>query len=186
MPAPIESRQTLADSLAAAGFWESLPASTQAARQTAFIEGERLDLTVKELGWWADGEDLAEGEIETMLSSMAEALAARGVVLQIETLEAPHAQGSGGYAIRINGTDLDLYRYDPNSELLPLSDDPWMDCTLIPLARVNQLLEAAGSPDRAIVFRPGANDGLVLLLTPDLIEIIQAKRGWFDEIAVPI
>jgi hypothetical protein len=185
VPAPIEDRQALADSLAAAGFWLGLPTPIQSDRKHAFVEGQRLEETVEELGWWADGEDLAEGDIETMLSSMVGALNDRGVALQVETIEGPHEPGSSGYVIRINGIDLELYRYHPERRLLPLSHDPWRDCTVLPLARVNELLNGAGSADRLLVFRPGANDGVVLLLPPNQIEIIESNRGWFDEIVVP-
>jgi hypothetical protein len=185
MASSTEPRQAVAKSLEEAGFWSQLPAAQQKSRQQEFVDGTPPDLTVEELGWWADGENLAEGDVETLLSQMSEAISARGVTLEVETTEGPHDLGSNGYSIRINGVDLDLYRYDPDSELLPLSEDPWTDCTVFPLARVNELLEGAGSSDRVVVFRPGGNDGFVLLLTHALIATVEDNRSWFDNFIVP-
>ena len=185
MASSAEPRQAAAKVLEEAGFWSQLPVDQQRGREQEFIDGTPPDLTVEELGWWTDGENLAEGDVETLLSEMTEALSARGVTLEVETIEGPHDLDSNGYSIRINGVGLDLYRYDPASELLPLSEDPWKDCTVFPLACVNELLEGAGSSDRIVAFRPGGNDAFVLLLDQALIAAVEDNRIWFDDFIVP-
>lgn len=102
--------------------------------------------------------------MESLLRAMAPALAERGVELAVETVEGPWDHGSAGYTIRINGTEVDLYRFDLDEPNVPLTEDPWTDCTLEPLAVVNSLLAAAGARDRVAVISSGGNDGMAFLL----------------------
>jgi hypothetical protein len=48
-----------------------------------------------------------------------------------------------------------------------------MDCTRLPLHRINELLEASGSSRRMAVFFPGGNDGLAVLLPEAAIALLQ-------------
>jgi hypothetical protein len=86
---------------------------------------------------------------------MAPALAERGVNLTVETIEGPWDEASAGYKIRINGIEVDLYRFDPDEPNVRLADDPWIDCTLKPLAVANSLLMEAGARDRVAVISAG-------------------------------
>ena len=63
---------------------------------------------------------------------MAPALAERGVNLAVETIEGPWDEVSASYKIRINGIEVDLYRFDPDEPNVPLADDPWIDARSSP------------------------------------------------------
>jgi len=143
-------------------------------RLTRLSNGEQVVDTLDDLGWPADGEDLAEGTVETLLKSMKPALAKRDVRLRVKTIDSPHRTGSPGYAIEVNGEIIDLYRLNPSEPSLPLSEDPWLDCTMLPLRRVNELLAEVGSGDRVVIFEPGGNDGLAILATPAVLESLLA------------
>ena len=126
-------RKAWAESLQRAGLWRALPDVIQVECVTRVSRGEHLVRTLEDLGWPADGEDLADGEVETMLTSMASALAERGVRLNMTTSESPYEPGSTGYGVSINGKVIDLYRLDRDQPSTPLSDDPWLDSTMLPL-----------------------------------------------------
>jgi hypothetical protein len=130
--------------------------------------------TLDDLGWPTDGEDLAEGTVESLLKSMKPALAKRDVRLRVKTVDDPHRTGTPGYAIEVNGKMIDLYRVNPAEPLLPLSEDPWLDCTLLPLRRVNELLAEVGRDDRVVIFEPGGNDGFATLASPGVLEALFA------------
>ena len=111
----------------------------------------------------ADGEDLAEGDVESWLDSIKVPLSDCGVELDIKTNCSPHDPDSAGYSVTINGTEIALYALDPADPHVPVTEDPWMDCTIKPAAQVNRLLAAAGSVCRLAVFWPGGNDGFSVL-----------------------
>ncbi len=119
--------------------------------------------------WNADGEDLAEGEVEDLLRGMAEPLRACGVAQEVATASSPYDDGSPGYTVAVNGTSLLLHRFDPADPRLPLARDPRLDCTVVPAAEVNRLLRAAGSERRLGLFRPGGNDGFCVLGPADVL-----------------
>jgi hypothetical protein len=127
-------------------------------------------------GWRADGEDLAEGEVEELLGSMTGAVQHRGVPLTVESVMSPHDDASTGYTLRINGELLDLFEYSPADPGMPLAADPWMDCTIRPLGLVNRLLDEAGSADRVAVFYAGSNDGLAVLLPLEAIQVLATSE----------
>jgi len=103
---------------------------------------------------------------------MAPALAERGVNLTVETIEGPWDEASAGYKIRINGIEVDLYRFDPDEPNVRLADDPWIDCTLKPLAVANSLLMEAGARDRVAVISAGGNDGTAFLLPVEALAVL--------------
>jgi hypothetical protein len=115
------------------------------------------------LWWGADGEDMAEaGEVECLLSAMAASLAKCGVSLAVETVSHPSVE-TPSYTVRINGETVELYRTRKKSPSQPVGRDPWMACTIKPLAVVNELLVNAGSVFRVGIIDPGGNDGLAML-----------------------
>jgi hypothetical protein len=147
--------------LDAAGLWRGNPHAYQIVSSTLTAEDK-----VAWFGgglWRADGEDLAEGDVEVWLTEMIGALAECGVRLDVATIRGPLDEQSTGYTVRINGQDIALYDHDPNEPNLPATEDPWMDCTVMPAAAVNRLLEAAGSDCRLALFWPGGNDGISVL-----------------------
>lgn len=167
-------RRSWGESLLRSGLWSGLPEAVQMDRLTRLSNGEQVVDTLDDLGWPADGEDLAEGTVETLLKSMKPALAKRDVRLRVKTIDSPHRTGSPGYAIEVNGEIIDLYRLNPSEPSLPLSEDPWLDCTMLPLRRVNELLAEVGSGDRVVIFEPGGNDGFAILATPAVLESLLA------------
>jgi hypothetical protein len=147
--------------LDAAGLWRGIPGGYQIVSSSLTTE----DNAVWFGGglWRADGEDLAEGDVEMWLTEMIGALTERGARLDVATVRRPLDEQSTGYTVRINGQDIALYDHDPNERNLPATEDPWMDCTVIPAAAINRLLEAAGSDCRLALFWPGGNDGVSVL-----------------------
>ncbi|GAA1542056.1 hypothetical protein GCM10009827_071930 [Dactylosporangium maewongense] len=125
----------------------------------------------------ADGEDLAEGGVEDLFGEMAPALRRFGVTLRIRTV-----CGNGdeeGYVLDINGCrfpvlDADDWRYN----------SPWLEATVRPLAVVNDLLAAAGTPVRVFTLYAGENDGLALLLDPAVVHTVR-RSGLVDDRNTP-
>jgi hypothetical protein len=166
--------ETLLDALAVAGLWKDLDDD-----QSAIVEQLAAGETVTwERGgaWQADGEDLAEGEVEDLLMTMAAPLRQCGVVLEVETVVGPNEADADRYEIAINGESHVLYEFDPEEPGTPTSEDPWMDCTIEPAAAVNALLADAGSDRRLAAFWPGGNDGFVVLGPEDVLTAV-AEQG---------
>ena len=166
----------LAAALEATGFWAGLPSRDGVRLRDEVAQGASPVTGLAERGWRADGEDLAEGDVEELLRSMIDALRHRGVSLTVESVRRPRDDRSTGYTLRINGELLDLFDYDPANRGMPLVADPWMDCTVKPLGLVNRLLDEAGSSDRVAVFCPGGNDGLAMLLPLEAIQVFAESK----------
>lgn len=144
--------------LDSAGLWRATPGMYQIVASTRTTEDNAIWFGGG--AWRADGEDLAEGDVEMWLSDMTRSLAECGVQLAVATVRRPLDEQSTGYTVRINGRDLVLYDFDPEEKDLPATEDPWMDCTVLPAAAINQLLRLAGSDCRVALFWPGGNDGI--------------------------
>ncbi|GAA2011442.1 hypothetical protein GCM10009839_01910 [Catenulispora yoronensis] len=112
--------------------------------------------------WHTNGEDLSKGDVEKWLHGLAPALAECGVELRVATVD-PCELGSPGYAVAVNGKTLELYRFDLADPRSPATEDPWLDCSLVPAAEVNRLLAAAGSDRRLALIWPGSQDGIAVL-----------------------
>lgn len=161
MPA-VNSLERLLHNLEKAGLWRDVSHDRAWALRARLGSGQ--DATWPSGGaWCADGEDLAEGDVEDWLRGMTEPLGDCGVHLVVSTCSSPHDESLDGYKVKVNGETLDLYSVDPADPRLPLAYDPWLDCTIKPAAEVNRLLLAAGSDRRVAVFWPGGNDGFSVL-----------------------
>ena len=168
----VDAWKKFAADLDTAGFWgRTSDAERQRLRDEVAVGASPFE-GMEAVGWLVDGEDLAEGEVESLLQEFAPALADRGVHLAVETVEGPWDDGSSGYKIRINGIEVDLYRFEPNEPNVPLSDDPWTDCTLKPLAVINALLAEGGVDERIVVISPGGNDGRAFLLPLEAVAVL--------------
>lgn len=152
----------LLDALDHAGLWSGTPEDQKRVLLQALRSGEDVSWTAGG-AWRADGEDLAEGEVEGWLGNMVQPLRDCGIDLRVETATSPYDEGPAGYAVTMNGTTLDLYSFVEGEPGLPATADPWMDCTVEPAAEVNRLLEAAGGSHRLALFWPGGNDGFAVL-----------------------
>ena len=161
MPA-VNPFEQLLRGLEGAGLWRDVSADRTSALLRGLMAGQ--DAMWSSGGAWsADGEDLADGEVEDWLRGMTEPLSDCGVHLVVTTCSSPYDHRLDSYTVKVNGETLDLYFFDPADSTLPLAYDPWLDCTIKPAAEVNRLLLAAGSDCRLAVFWPGGNDGFSVL-----------------------
>jgi len=138
--------------LDAAGVWDGVPVAEKNAIIAILTSSESTYEEWQQRWaaggiWHADGEDLGKGDVEEWLGGLAPALAECGVDLHVTTVD-PCEWGSPGYAVAVNGKTLELYRFDPGDPRLPATEDPWMDCSIVPAAEVNRLLEETGSDRR--------------------------------------
>jgi hypothetical protein len=154
--------EELISALEAAGLWWDIAEDHKRGLMQALFSGADVTWTAGG-AWRADGEDLADGQVEAWLGGMAAALNDCGVELHLATVIGPFDEGSAGYAVAVNGTPLYLYMYAADEPEVPATDDPWMDCSADPAAEVNRLLEVAGSSRRLALFWPGGNDGFSVL-----------------------
>jgi hypothetical protein len=145
-----------------AGLWSDIAADQKRASIQALGSGEDVTWTAGG-AWFADGEDLADGEVEAWLRRMAVPLNDCGLKLRIATVSGPFDQGSAGYSVSVNGTLLNLYTFSQDEPGVPATNDPWTDCSIEPAAEVNRLLDVVGSARRVALFWPGGNDGFSVL-----------------------
>jgi hypothetical protein len=92
----------LAHKLAEVGFWSGLPPA-QAQRQQCEVAAGGYPFTcavLDDVTFFADGEDLAEGDVENLLREMAPALRRFGLELRVHTVS---GNDSGEYVVDING-----------------------------------------------------------------------------------
>ncbi|MFF5235529.1 hypothetical protein [Dactylosporangium sp. NPDC000521] len=169
----------LARTLADVGFWrdQSL-AAAEAQRREVAAGGYPFSCAVlDDVTFHADGEELAEGGVENLLREMAPALRRCGVTLRVRTVS--ENNDDGGYVVEINGRrclvlDADDWRYN----------SPWFEATVRPLAVVNDLLAAVGTPVRAFTLYTGGNEGRAVLLDPTVVDAVQ-RSGLVDDREVP-
>lgn len=160
--ASVATFEELVSALQEAGLWSDIADDHKHALIQALMSGDDVTWTAGGI-WRADGEDLADGDVETWLGSMAAALRDCGVELRVATVIGPFDEGSTGYSVRVNDRLVNLYTFSADQRGLPVAEDPWMDCSIYPAAEVNRLLETAGSKHRLALFWPGGNDGLAVL-----------------------
>ncbi|WP_432825374.1 hypothetical protein [Dactylosporangium sp. CA-092794] len=176
--------EDLLDALDDAGLWSHLPEDHKRAAQRALASGDGVTWPAGG-AWRADGEDLAEGDVEAWLGSMAGPLHDCGVDLRVATVIGPWDAGSAGYSVCVNGTTLDLYTFVEGEPARPATEDPWMDCSVRPAAEVNRLLEAAGSSRRVALFWPGGNDGFAVLGEGRVLRRISAAAASWCNALIP-
>lgn len=101
--------------LEAAGLWRDIAEDQKRASIQALGSGE--DVTWAAGGAWrADGEDLADGEVEAWLRRMAMPLNDCGLELRVATVSGPYDQGSAGYSVSVN---------EPCSASTPSAETSW-------------------------------------------------------------
>lgn len=170
----------LAQALADAGFWHGLSAAAAAGQHREVAAGgwPFNCAVLDDVNFRADGEDLAEEGVEDLLSEMAPALRRLGVDLQFRTLSGTDSKA--GYVVDINGRrclvlDADDWRYN----------SPWCEATVRPLAVINDLLAAVGTPVRVFTLYTGENDGRALLLDPAIVDAVR-RSGLVDDRNTPV
>lgn len=145
-----------------AGLWCDVAEAEKRSLIAALVAGDDVTWRAGAAGR-ADGEDLADGEVEIWLGKLADPLSDCGVDLRVETVVGPFDPASTGYSVRVNGTTIRLYTFAEGEPGVPATADPWMDCTIQPAAEVNRLLETSGSARRMAIFWPGGNEGFSVL-----------------------
>lgn len=161
------------DLLEKADLWAGLtPEQIKIKRKLFIIEEEN------NLWWYSDGEDIAEYGVEDWLRKMEPALRKCNVVLTIQTLT---SYDDERYAIRINDEDIELYSSIDSCE------DPWLDCTIKPIKKINELLASSNSTQRIMIINAGGNDGIALLLPFNVIKNeLKNKYGYPLDTYCPI
>jgi len=174
--------EQLAVALDASDLWRDVDDETRKAARTQVAHGEylfNLDL-LDSYVVSADGEDLAEGGVEEFLSELSPLVAREGVDLQVQRLLDPYADiPADRYVVEINEEPCLIWTKED-----AVYEDLWGQATLRPLARVNELLAAAGSRRRMFTLYGGGNEGLAYLLDPDVIAIVRAS-GLIDQRDTP-
>lgn len=168
--------EELAEGLVAAGLWDEL-APEQRSVAVAAVRSGVYPFNAAEIPalYDADGEDLAEGEVEEFLATLAPAMQAAGVELTVSTAE-PLNDEDDSYTVMINGARCQIAE--------SRSDVSWLDATVKPLAQLNVLLAGAGSPLRWHTLQAGGNDGWALLIQPSVAHLM-TRSGLFDARDIP-
>jgi hypothetical protein len=131
--------------------------------------------------WFVDGEDLADGLVPELLEAMRSSLEKCGLRrLDVQTLvEAGH---DSDYRLLINGELVVVSELDASGTLI--TDDPWMDATILPLRIVNRELRAAGSRYQVLVIDPGSPDGIAMLLPVEFCHTLRQHDALRDHLVV--
>lgn len=187
---PDERHRVLAEAIDRAGLWEHLPAEARA-KEVSEVASGRYPLSLEALDghvvFDADGENLAEGGVEQFLAELAPALARHEVMLEVGPVDWGPDDGhelSGNYVLPINGIRCVILERQDWERQNWERGTPWELATTRPLAVVNQLLAAAGSPVRAHTLYAGGNEGLVFLMSPQVAQAMRAS-GLFPEREIP-
>lgn len=115
----------------------------------------------------ADSEDLAEGGVKRFLEEMQPFLEELGV--RIESIEEDFGEQS--YTVQVNGLRHVIYTEDEFRD-----GNIWELATKRAFAILNDLLEKAGSEERAYQLY-GGNDLRLIFLTPAMYEAIQSTSA---------
>lgn len=126
--------------------------------------------------YFADGEELAEGNVGVCIREMASVLEREAV--ELNTVEDDF--GEERYRVVINGKPHLIYDRTGDPE-----QDGWTTAHKRLLEIVNSLLKDAGSQERAYALYCGGNEGLVMLLTPEMHEYIRGRNELFDQQWMP-
>jgi hypothetical protein len=169
----------LARTLADLGFWRDQPPAAAEAQQREVAAGwyPFTCAVLDDVDFHADGEELAEGEVEGLLREMAPALRRFGVTLRVRTVS--ENNDDDGYVVEINGRRCLVLGADDWR-----CNSPWFEATVRPLAVVNDLLAAAGTPVRVFTLYTGGNEGRALLLDPAVVDAVR-RSGLLDDRELP-
>jgi hypothetical protein len=153
--------------------WSHLPDAQRAAERERVASGGypiNLDLLN---GWvFADGEDLAEGGVETFLEELAPHLHTLcDLVLKVRAVEVPFGEIRDPiYTVEINDIRCPILYADD------LTFEPyWRLATLRPLATVNELLDATPARRRMHTLYAGGNEGLAFVMDPRVPAAMRAS-----------
>lgn len=166
----------VAQQLDVLGLWRHLPDEVRAANIVAVSHGMHPWATTiaTDVQFFADGEDLAEGGVESFLRGLATALDGLGVHLRTETVSEPE---TGTYAVSINGDDVLLWDRSSSPAEIEV-ENRRIAATVRPLAAVNRLLAQAGAVERFFTLYAGGIGGVVLLIDPAVVaELVGGGLG---------
>jgi hypothetical protein len=173
-------RAALGQKLMDLGVWQNCSPGEQRRQSEQVARGEwPLSLPVfEDVQFFADGEDLAEGAVEEVLSQMAPALRQHGVDLRVRTLATPTSTHEP-YVVEINQRQCLVW--DPGDWT---DYQAWEDATLRPLRIVDELLQAADASVRVYTLAAGGNDGVAFLLDPRVVTAMR-DSGCFKDKDIP-
>ncbi|WP_051366174.1 hypothetical protein [Hamadaea tsunoensis] len=165
-------RGRLALALAEAGVWRSADPEERERQFAAVLSGDYpLNLPVfDDVTFPADGEALTEGGVEKLLDAMTPALAEHGLALRVRRLR----RDEHDYVIDVNGRFCRIRT----------AGEQGRAATVRPLAIVNDLLAAAGTPLRVFTLYAGGSEGLALLLDPRVVRAMKLS-GLYDRRELP-
>lgn len=167
-----DGRADLAEQLFERGLWWGLDDATARAQRDAVAGGAHPWGTEFAVLLHCDGEDMAEGSVESFLcDEVAPAVVEHGVELDIATILRP---ASGSYVVSVNGDQVPLY--GPGDWESMDESNPWYASSVRPLGAVNQLLDAADAPVRWHLLYPGAHDGLALLIPSAAVDLLRERK----------
>lgn len=159
-----------ANQLEAAGYFNGLePAKVQTLKQDFEKRGWDAIFSESHRLFKSDAEALAEGGVGDFIREVEPFLAAQGAQLP----EMEDEVSESGYTALVNGVAHKIYdeaelQRDCSGEQGGLT---WGLSSVRGFGIVNQLLQQAGSPERAYAIN-GGNDLFAFFLTPDLFKII--------------
>ena len=167
---PRSVNQSFVAELDARGYFKSLAPEQAQALKSDFLEhGWLAVFSESHRLYHADAEDLAEGGISAFIRKVEPFLTAQDV--RVPELRDEYTDK--GYTVRVAGISYliydteDLQRDTPGNE----PDRIWGLAMTRGFEIIDQLLEAAGSPERLYAIS-GGNDLFALFLTPELHRII--------------
>jgi hypothetical protein len=187
-PAPQPSSdeaEAIVEQLIELGFLKFVPASEKTTIREQLVDNVRRHYlgsdwddecnSADRRNYQADNEDLAEGDVGRVLLRMKGVLTQEGVTL--ESVEDDFGQER--YRIVINGTLHLIYDYSSSPQ-----EDWWTLATKRLLEIVDSLQEDAGSHERLFAIN-GGNDGRVILLTPEMHNLLRKNQHIFDDDWMP-
>lgn len=186
-PVSAEMAEQTVDELIKLGFLKFVDASDMPELRKQLVESVQhryLDtgwdeddgVSADQRSYFADGEELAEGNVGVCIREMAGVLEQEGV--ELATVEDDF--GEERYRVVINGTSHLVYERTGVPE-----HNAWTTAHKRLLEIVNSLLKDAGSRERAYALYCGGNEGLVMLLTAEMHDYIRVRPELFDEQWMP-
>ncbi len=168
-PKQLARNRRLVDDLAAHGYFDWLPAEhRESALEECREHGWPFMEEVSGRGFWADAENVMEGDVERLLEEMEPSLIRCGV----EPLEVKSREVPGEYVVEVQGVRHLIVRRDESRD--------WSIASKRFFVLVNGLLNDAGSEERLFAVS-GGNDQEAFLLSPEHYAILVDFLGEQDQ-----
>jgi hypothetical protein len=181
---PLDQRWVqLARTLRSLGMWEYSSQAQAEAAERSVAGGIYPFVSFGEdpgVRWFpVDGEEMAGGGVDRVLSAMAPALRTLGVELRYQAVTEPAEVGKGEYVVAINGRHCVVWRQEDWA-----THFAWGEATVRPLAVINDLLAEAGATKRLFTLYPSGHATVAWLLDPRIVAAV-ADSGLVQGYKVP-